>query len=218
MTKNIVRLALASLFTISLTACVSTSTEVKQNTAYEFPITLSAQQPVLIFPVSLHGVPGNDREVGLAITAGVTGKHGASVVSSQQLYDVVGNLSWTVGENMRRHVNQGNYALTGSAQRIADDLTGAIQKLTKTLKSTGVIKDKGFNFNRVIVLHVDSSGGIPVPGVNRVTAFGGIIDLENQAVVSYIEKDLVLADGYDAVLVQMPMEMNGIIEDLINKG
>lgn len=218
MTKNIVRLALASLFTISLTACVSTSTEVKQNTAYEFPITLSAQQPVLIFPVSLHGVPGNDREVGLTITAGVTGKHGASVVSSQQLYDVVGNLSWTVGENMRRHVNQGNYALTGSAQRIADDLTGAIQKLTKTLKATGVIKDKGFNFNRVIVLHVDSSGGIPVPGVNRVTAFGGIIDLENQAVVSYIEKDLVLADGYDAVLAQMPMEMNGIIEDLINKG
>ena len=104
------------------------------------------------------------------------------------------------------------------SKRIADDLTGAIQKLTKTLKSTGVIKDKGFNFNRVIVLHVDSSGGIPVPGVNRVTAFGGIIDLENQAVVSYIEKDLVLADGYDAVLAQMPMEMNGIIEDLINKG
>lgn len=201
--------------TLVLTGCMST--ELKTNDKYELPIAISTNNPALIFPVSLHGVPGNSTEVGLAITAGVAGKYGASVISAQQLYSVVGNLSWTLGESMRRGANKGDYKINYYGEKIATDLQYSMDKLTKALKSSGIIDDKNFSFENVIVLHVDSSGGIPVPGVRRVTAFGGIINVKDLEVVSYIEKDLVLANDNDSILAQMPLEMNAIVEELIGK-
>jgi len=208
----------AILFALSasvlLNGCAS---NVKQNSGYNFPLDVSDTNPSFIFPVSLHGVPGNTIEVGLAITAGATAENGTAVISGQQLYSSVGNLSWTIGENMRRHVNNGQFQMTGSAERVAKDLKHAMEKLTKSLKSSGVISDPNFTFKNVIVLHVDYTGGIQVPGVNRVVAFGGIVDLEKLEVVSYIEKELMLADDHDSILAQMPVEMNRIIDDLIGR-
>ncbi|MBE0378099.1 hypothetical protein [Pseudoalteromonas prydzensis] len=139
--KTVATISLAA--TLALTGCVST--ELKTNDKYDLPVEFSTTNPAMIFPVSLHGVPGNDSEVGLAI------------------------------------------------------------------------KDKNFSFENVIVLHVDSTGGIPVPGVRRVTAFGGIINVKNLEVISYIEKDLVLGNDQDAILAQMPLEMNAIVEELTGK-
>lgn len=214
MKKHFKSALISSLVALTLSGCVST--QVKQNSAYEFPLAVSEKSPAFIFPVSLHGVPGNNTEVGLAITAGATAKNGVSVISGQQLYSMVGNLSWTLGENMRRQVNKGEFKMQGYGDRIVDDLQTSMGKLTKALNKSGVVAD-GFNFKHIIVLHVDSSGGIPIPGVRRVTAFGGIIDIEKKEIISYIEKDLVLGNDNDAILAQMPLEMNSIIDTLIGK-
>ena len=211
--KTVATISLAA--SLVLTGCVST--ELKTNDKYELPVEFSTTNPAMIFPVSLHGVPGNDTEVGLAITAGVAGKYGASVISAQQLYSVVGNLSWTLGESIRRGANKGDYQINYYGEQLATDLQYSMDKLTKALKSSGAIKDKNFSFENVIVLHVDSTGGIPVPGVRRVTAFGGIINVKNLEVISYIEKDLVLGNDQDAILAQMPLEMNAIVEELTGK-
>ncbi len=204
-------LLVTAMAATTLTACNSTA--LKKNDAYEFPIQVSAANPALIFPVSLHGVPGNSAEVGLSITAGAVAQNGASVISAQQMYSMVGNMSWTLGENMRRQANKGEFKLSGSAEELAESMG----KLTNALKSAGVVKDKSFNFKHVIVLHVDSSGGIQVPGVRSVTAFGGIIDVETSEIVSYIEQDMILANDHQAILGQMPVEMGNIIDQLLGK-
>lgn len=214
--KTVKSLLASAIVCSSLVMLGCNSTNVQQNAKYEAPATISATSPALIFPVSLHGVPGNSQEVGLAITGGVATKYGTSVISAQQLYPAVGNLSWTLGESMRRNVQNGEYSLKGgSSNKVADDLAFAMEKLTSSLKSANVVSDKNFNFEHVIVLHIDSSGGIAVPGVNRVTAFGGLVNTKTQEVVTYIEKDLVLANDADAILAQMPVEMNNLVAELV---
>lgn len=201
---------LSVIAAIALSGCMTTN--VKQNNNYQFPIQMNNTGPALIFPISLHGVPGNKTEVGLAISAGVVAERGASVISTQQLYSLVGNLSYSVAENMRRYVNSGKFSLPDD---VSTELKTGINALSKALKSAGAIKDDNFSFKHAIVLHVDSAGGISIPGVKRVIAFGGIIDLEKQEVVSYIEKEMVLANDHAAILAQMPVEMNGIITSLL---
>ncbi len=209
--KSFVSILSIAAVALSLSACKSAA--VKQNTDHAFPIVVSAEEPAFIFPISLHGTPGNDTEVGLAISSGAVAEYGASVISGQQLYSQVGNLSWTLGENMRRQANKDQFKMTGTADKEAKKLDKQMKKLTSKLKSMGVITNPDYNFKYVIVLHVDSAGGMQVPYVKNVTAFGGIIDLETQEIVTYIEKDLTLSE--DGVLAQMPAEMNKIIADLL---
>ncbi|EAT12887.1 hypothetical protein HF888_02705 [Bermanella marisrubri] len=211
--KKIVLTIAASLLALSMVGC--SSSMVKRDANQEFPLNVSKNQPAFIFPISLHGVPGDTTQVGLAISSGAVSEYGASVISGQQLYSVVGNLSWTLGENMRRQVNRDEMAMTGSAKKYATQLDQNMKKLTSKLKSAGVLSDPNYDFKYVIVLHVDSAGGIPIPFVKKVTAFGGVLDLETKKIVSYIEKDLTLSE--DAVLAQMPAEMNKIIAELLNK-
>ena len=200
-------------FTLLITVVGCASTTVKKNSNYQFPIAVSANQPALIFPMTLHGVPGNRQQVGLAISTGILAKQGVSVISAQQLYDLVGNLSYTVGENIRKKANKGNFELKGRARKVGQDLKFAVEKLSVALNSTGV-KSK---FNRVIVLHVDSNSGLKLPGMDRVIAFGGIVDLDNLQIISFIEKELTLVDDKDTVLKQMPIEMNLIVDELIGR-
>ncbi len=94
---------------IFVAGCVSTT--VKKNSSYQFPIAVSANKPALIFPMTLHGVPGDRQQVGLAISTGIIAKQGVSVISTQQLYSLVGNLSYSVGENIRKQANKGNFEL-----------------------------------------------------------------------------------------------------------
>lgn len=202
---------------VLLAGCMSTSSSVKYNEKYSEPVAVSAQNPALIFPVSLHGVPGNSKEIGLAITGGVAAQYGTSVISAQTLYDVVGNVSWTLGEGMRRNVAKDVYSISAwSDNRTVKDLQVSMEKLTSGLRKSG-LADSDFSFENVIVLHVDSSGGIAVPGIKRVTAFGGLINVKTLEVISYIEKDLVLGNDSDAILAQMPLEMNNIVAELVKK-
>jgi len=211
--QKITATLVASVLALSIVGC--SSPMVKRNADQSFPLDVSKSSPAFIFPISLHGVPGDNMKTGLAISSGAVSEYGASVISGQQLYSVVGNLSWTLGENMRRQVNRDEMAMTGSAKRYATELDQKMKTLTSKLKSAGVLSDPNYNFKYVIVLHVDSAGGIPIPFVKKVTAFGGVMDMETQKIVSYIEKDLTLSE--DAVLAQLPAEMNQIIAELISK-
>jgi len=62
-------------------------------------------------------------------------------------------------------------------------------------------------------LATKSTAGIPM--MTKVTAFGGVMDMETRKIVSYIEKDLTLSQ--DAILAQMPIEMNKIIAELLDE-
>jgi len=105
---------------LTLTAC--SSGMVKRDANQTFPVAVSDSSPAFIFPISLHGVPGDTDEVGLAISGGAVSEYGASVISGQQLYDLVGNLSWTLGENMRRQVQRDEMVMSGSAKQYATEL------------------------------------------------------------------------------------------------
>lgn len=211
--KSLYSLLLSGVIALSVAGCSSSS--VKRNADQEFPLEVTTTAPAFIFPISLHGVPGDTTEVGLAISSGALTEYGASVISGQQLYSVVGNLSWTLGENMRRQASQDKLEMTGSAEQYAIELDKKMKTLTSKLKASGVLTNKDYNFKYVVVLHVDSSGGIPIPMMTNVTAFGGVMDMETRKIVSYIEKDLTLSQ--DAILAQMPIEMNKIIAELLDK-
>jgi len=204
---------LSGVLALSVVGCSSST--VKRNADQEFPLEVTAAAPAFIFPISLHGVPGDTAEVGLAISSGAVTEYGASVISGQQLYSVVGNLSWTLGENMRRQANQDKLEMTGSAEQYAIELDQKMKTLTGKLKDAGVITNKDYNFKYVVVLHVDSASGMKVPMMTNVTAFGGVMDMETRKIVSYIEKDLTLSE--DAILAQMPVEMNKIIAELLEE-
>ncbi len=210
---SLLSILLSGVLALSIVGCSSST--VKRNADQEFPLEVTSSTPAFIFPISLHGVPGDTTEVGLAISTGAVSEYGASVISGQQLYSVVGNLSWTLGENMRRQVNQDKLEMTGSAEQYAIELDKQMKTLTGKLKDSGVITDKDYNFKYVIVLHVDSAGGMQIPMMTKVTAFGGVMDLETRKIVSYIEKDLTLSE--DAILAQMPVEMNKIIAELLDE-
>jgi hypothetical protein len=206
--------SVVSLVVLSFTLGGCSSPMVKSNADQIFPLPVTAQNPAFIFPISLHGVPGDNLKTGLAISSGALSKYGASVISGQQLYSSVGNLSWTLGENMRQQANKDVLEMTGSAAKYATELDSKMKMLTAKLKSAGVIKDPNYNFRYVVVLHVDSASGMQIPFMKKVTAFGGVMDLKTKKIVSYIEKDITLSK--DAVLAQMPVEMNNIISELLN--
>ena len=62
---------------------------------------------------------------------------------------------------------------------------------------------------------MDSTSGMQIPFMKKGTAFGGVMDMETQKIVSYIEKDITLSES--AVFAQMPVEMNKIIAELLAK-
>jgi len=218
--KDILKMKKTSIISLFVSAAIAltlggcSSSMVKRNADQEFPLAVTATAPAFIFPISLHGVPGDTTEVGLAISGGAVSEYGASVISGQQLYSVVGNLSWTLGENMRRQAGRDKMEMTGSAEKYAKELDEKMKTLTGKLKDLGAIKDKNYDFKYVIVLHVDSASGMQIPFMKKVTAFGGVMDMETRKIVSYIEKDITLAE--EAVLGQMPVEMNKIIAELLN--
>lgn len=202
----------AALMINTLSGC-STSL-VKRNADQDFPLHITSQTPAFIFPISFHGVPGNPTEIGLAVTSAAVSEHGKSVISGQQLYKLADNLSWTLGENMRQQADNNSMTMTGGAEKYTQELEEKMKILTGKLKDLGVIKNKNYTFKYVIVLHIDQASGIQVPFMKSVTAFGGILDMETHNIVSYIEKDITLAD--DAILAQMPVEMNKIIVKLLS--
>ncbi len=206
---------LITLTTLFMISSFTSAASIKKNSDYNFPLEVDTTAPAIIFPITLHGVPGDSQEVGLAITAGVASKHGKSVISSQQLYSMVGNMSYSLAEGMRKRAKKKKYSMDSSA----DELTSSIDELTTALKKISAVSDD-YQFKYAIVLHVDSTkGSLSIPGtklgVKRVVAFGGIIDIEKNEIVNFIEEKVTLANSDQLILGQMPKEMNNIVEKLL---
>lgn len=201
---------------VSMLALGCSSTELMVNPEASFPVEVSSDSPAFIFPISLHFGGSADKEkVNVALTAGVVSEFGASVVGGQQLYDFVGNLSWSLGENMRRNVNSGEWEMTGYAKETAEELAAKMEGIMNMLAELGLV-EPGFNFKYIIVLHADgNTPRIAVPDTVSFTAFGGLYDIESNSILSYLETDVTLADDEITLLGQIPMEFNKIVKNLL---
>lgn len=193
--------------------CASAS--VKTNPDAKFPLEVSDTKPAFLFPVNLGhlGAGGDTTLMGVTVTGGVISKFGKSVVSGQQLFDLVGNLSYELAESMRSQVEAGQWKMTGDAKRVADDLAGKMETILSTLADKGLI-DKGLKFKYIIGLHSHGSPGMGGATL-AVDSWGGIYDIDSGDIISYIESKDNYANKPEAVMAQLPSAYNGIIEKLL---
>jgi hypothetical protein len=184
------------------------------NPEVEFPVDITAEAPAFVVPISLHFSGTFDKDkVELALTGGMAAQFKGAVISGQQAYDMVGNLSWSLGENMRRNAQNEKWVMSGYAKDNLDELNGLMSGITDLLSTLGLV-EPGFEFQYAIVLHADSEG-MRLPKTTSFVAFGGLVDLKTGQIMSYIEKQVRIADNSATALAQIPMEFNKIIETLM---
>lgn len=205
-------LALIAITALTFTGCAS---NLLLNPDVTFPVEITDESPAFVVPISLHFSGSFDKDlVELALTGGLAAEFGGSVISGQQAYDMVGNISWSLGENIRRNAQDGDWEVQGSAKDDLNDLKGLMGGITGLLSGLGLV-EPGFQFEYAVVLHADSEG-TPLPQMVGFTAFGGLVNLQTGQILSYIEKDVSIADNEATALAQIPMEFNKIITSLIS--
>jgi hypothetical protein len=190
----------------------------KKNPEAQFPVPASEEAPVFLFPINMShlGAPGDPTAMGLAVSAGVISNYGKKVVSGQQLFDLVGNLSFELAETVQAQVNSGSYVMSGSAETVASALAGLTEKITSTLVDLKVL-DKPIKFKYIIVLHSHGEAGIGGKTIN-VKSWGGIYDIESKKIIDYIDDSTTYANEEKAVLGQLPLAYNTIIDKLLAGG
>lgn len=205
---------LSSLAVACMTFGCATA-QIKTNPAQQFPLTVSEEAPAFLFPINLShlGSGGDATLMGVTVTGGVINKFGKTVVSGQQLFDMVGNLSYELAEAVQSQANSGKWEMSGSAEKTATDLSATMTKITGQLVDKKIV-DKPINFKYIIALH--SHGSSTMGGTMlEVTSWGGIYDAETKKILSYIESKDSYANKAEAVMAQLPSAYNGIIEKLI---
>ena len=188
------------------------------NPSVKEPIPVSDASPAFLFPINLghSGAPGNTTVMGVSVSGGVIAKYGKSVVSGQQLFALVGNLSFELAEAIKAQAESKNFKMTGSAAGVASNLAAKMQALVSKLVELKVI-DKPINFRYIIALHTHGSACMAGKMV-CMDSWGGIYDLQTNEILTYIESSDKLANQEKAVLGQMPVVYNGIIAKLIKAG
>ena len=154
--------------------------------------------------------------IGAAVAGMIISEFGASVIPGQPLYDLVGNLSWTLGEGMRSQVGRGNFSLRGGADAVADDLKSTLDVVFGALEEMGAIEE-GYRFRYIIALHCDSAGG-GLPGTQKIVIFGGIYDIETNEILSYIESVETLPDVTETLVGTVPPKFVNVLKALISGG
>ncbi len=189
--------------------------QIKTNPDQKFPLTVNESAPAFLFPVNLShlGSGGDATLMGVTVTGGVINKFGKTVVSGQQLFDMVGNLSYELAEAVQSQANSGKWEMSGSAEKTATDLSATMTKITGELVSKGIV-EKPIDFKYIIALH--SHGSSTMGGTMlQVNSWGGIYDAETKKILAYIESTDTYANKPEAVMAQLPSAYNGIIEKLI---
>ncbi|MDC7224995.1 MAG: hypothetical protein PQJ60_14700, partial [Spirochaetales bacterium] len=195
------------------TGCASGPT-LLVNPDVEFPVNITAEAPAFVVPISLHFSGSFDKElVELTLTGGMAAEFNGAVVSGQQAYDMVGNLSWSLGENIRRNAQDGDWVVAGYALDNLNELKGKMGAITDLMVSLGLVED-GFEFQYAVVLHADTEGKA-IPKTVKFVAFGGLVNLQTGEILTYIEKEVVIADNEATALAQIPVEFNKIIATLM---
>lgn len=194
------------------------SAQIKKNPSATFPIAVSADAPVFLFPVNLShlGSGGDPTLMGVTVTGGVINKFGKDVVSGQQLFDMVGNLSYELAEAIQSQANSEKWEMSGSAEKTATDLSTTMTTITGQLVDKKIV-DKPINFKYIIAVH--SHGTSTMGGTMlEVQSWGGIYEADTKKILAYIDSKDTFANKPEAVMGQLPSVYNGIIEKLIAGG
>lgn len=207
------RTALVALVSSAALACSSAT--VKTHPDVKFPLPVSETEPAFLFPINMShlGSKGDPLALGLAVSAGIIAQYGKTVISGQQLFDLVGNLSFELAETVDSQVKSGSFEMKGSAEAIASALANLMEKIISTLVELKLL-DQPIKFKHIIVLHSHGQAAM-APGMLSVNTWGGIYDAETKRIESYIDDNSNYADEEKALLGQIPLTYNGIIEKLI---
>ena len=202
------------LMLVALTGCGGAT--VKTNPGVQFPIVPSEDAPAFLFPINIShaGLPGDANAMGLFVTGGIAReKYGKRVISGQQLFDQVGNLSFDLAETIKAQVDSGSFKMEGSGEKTATNLAGQMDAILKKLADLGLIKPD-YKFKYIIAVHSHGKPGT-LPKTVSVDTWGGIYDVESKTILSYIESSDTVADDETAAKGMLPNAYNNIIEKLL---
>jgi hypothetical protein len=188
---------------------------VQTNPNAKFPLPVSDTAPAFLFPINMShlGAPGDPMAMGLSVSGGVIAKFGKQVISGQQLFDLVGNLSFELAEQMRSQVQSKQFKMTGGAEPVANGLSKIMQGILDKLASLNLLP-AGYKFQYIICVH--SHGSSTMAGkMLSVESWGGIYDVASKEILSYIESKDSYANDSKVVLAQIPLAYNAIIEKLL---
>lgn len=207
------------LILVAVAAAVSfgcASAKIKSNPSAQFPLEVTEDKPAFLFPINLShlGSGGDADAMGVTVTAGVASNFGKKVVSGQQLFDQVGNLSFDLAEQIKAQVNKGEWKMTGSAANTANELSQTMEKILGQLADKGLIP-AGYKFRYIIAVH--SHGSSTMGGTMLgAESWGGVYDMETGEILSYIESKDNFANKPEAVMASLPGTYNSIIQKLLN--
>lgn len=188
---------------------------VQVNPKATFPLAVADDAPAFLFPINMShlGAAGDPTAMGVSVTAGVIANFGKKVISGQQLFDLVGNLSFELAEQMRSQVTAGQFNMAGGAEPTATALSELMQKILDKLAELGLLP-AGYKFKYIITLH--SHGEQAMGGkMLSVVSWGGIYEVESKEILSYIESTDSYANEETAILGQVPLAYNKILEQLL---
>ncbi len=191
---------------------------VKLNPNAQFPLPVSDQAPAFLFPINMQhaGTKGDPALLGVSVTAGIIAKYGQQVISGQQLFDLVGNLSWELAETIDSQVRANTFAMGGAAETVASNLSNLMEQIIQKLVELKIL-DQPLKFKYIIALH---SHGEPALGgkMVKINSWGGVYDSETKEILSYINSVDTVVNDDKALLAQIPLVYNNIITNLLTGG
>lgn len=198
---------------LMLTGCGGAAMAVNPNA--KFPVPVSDTEPAFLFPINIShaGLPGDPNVLGLGVTGAMAAHFGKKVISGQQLFDLVGNLSFELAESIRSQIEAKKFTLDGPAEKVASDLSQKMEDILKKLAELGLIP-AGYKFKYIVALHSHGSNGM-VPKTVNVNSWGGLYDVDTKEIWSYIDSTDVIAADDKAALGMLPNAYNGIVDKLI---
>ena len=203
----------ASIIALFAVACSGAAIQV--NPDVKFPLAASDETPAFLFPINMShlGSGGDPLAMGVTVTAGIASKFGKTVISGQQLFDLVGNLSFELAETIQSQVNSKNFQMNGSAEQIATGLSKLMESIIAKLVDLKLL-DKPIKFKYIIALH--SHGESAMAGqMLKVNSWGGIYDTDTKQILSYINSIDSYPNKPEAVMGQLPMAYNKITDQLL---
>ena len=192
--------------------------EIKLNPNAKFPLPVSAETPAFLFPINMShlGAKGDPTLMGVSVTAGVIAKFGKQLISGQQLFDLVGNLSFELAETIDSQAKANTWGMTGAAEQVATALSNLMEQIIQKLVDLKLL-DKPIKFKYIIALH--SHGETAMGGkMLKVNSWGGIYDSETKEILSYINSVNTMLNDDKALLGQIPLTYNDILSKLITGG
>ena len=192
--------------------------EIKLNPNAKFPLALSNETPGFLFPINMShlGSKGDPTLMGVSVTAGVIAKFGKQLISGQQLFDLVGNLSFELAETIDAQSKANTWGMTGAAEQVATALSNLMEQIIQKLVDLKLL-DKPIKFKYIIALH--SHGETAMGGkMLKVNSWGGIYDSETKEILAYINSINTMLNDDKALLGQVPLVYNDILAKLVTGG